>query len=133
VELTELVGIYSRPYWQSGGMHLVLFSARPVSGELRPDPNEVIEAAYFDPQQLPEPFLPWQHQQIRDVLAGIGGSRAWRQNTVWPFEQNLSRQAIYDIRDQSRLSRRQFYEQYFAHLYTEEDILEVDGKRHVDD
>ena len=56
VELTWLVGIYSRPTgWHS--MHLVLFAARPIGGALRPDPREVIEMSYFDLNTLPEPMM----------------------------------------------------------------------------
>lgn len=33
VELTRLVGVYSRPSWNGPGMHIVSFVARPVGGE----------------------------------------------------------------------------------------------------
>src|SRR5919202_1058485 len=42
VELTRLVGIYSRRKgWRS--THLVLFAAHPAGGILHPDPHEVVE------------------------------------------------------------------------------------------
>ncbi len=35
VRLTRLVGVYSRPRWQQGGNHQILFAATPVGGDLR--------------------------------------------------------------------------------------------------
>src|SRR2546423_11048843 len=74
VELTRLVGIYSRPKWNHGGFNKVLFAGVPVGGVLRPEPAEVIELGYFAPRELPYPIL-WHHrQEIADALNGIGGS-----------------------------------------------------------
>ena len=50
VELTRLVGVYSRPNWRYGGDHSVLFAARPVGGELQIVTNETVDAGYFCPR-----------------------------------------------------------------------------------
>jgi ADP-ribose pyrophosphatase YjhB (NUDIX family) len=108
VELTRLVGIYSRP--KARGVHLVLFAARPTGGELRFQAGEVIDAGYFDPDALPEPLLAWHHQQIVDALRGAQGL-AWTQKLAWPFDPEMTRQ--------------QFYLQHFRELGPEDAILEV--------
>jgi ADP-ribose pyrophosphatase YjhB (NUDIX family) len=127
VQLSRLVGLYYRPrgVWGKSGGHSVLFAAKPVGGELRPQPGEVIEARYFPSHQLPE-NMPWWHcQPILDALNGIGGSVVWFQNTIWPFEQEMTREEFYERRDQSGLSRQQFFSQYFKRSESEYEKLEV--------
>ena len=128
VELTRLVGIYSRPQWRRG-IHIVLFAAKPIGGALQPQPGEVIEVGYFDPDNLPKPLLYAQHSRIVDALNGIGGSVACAQNMVLPFDEGLTRQDIYSLRDQSGLPRQAFYLKHFGHLLESEDAdIEV-GRR----
>ncbi len=124
VELTRLVGVYSRPNDRFGGVHVVLFAARPVGGALQLQPEEVIEAAYFGPATFPEPFL-WVHrQQALDALSGAHGV-ARAHNQPWPFDPKMSRQALYDMRDRSGLSRQQFYLQHSGQSGPEDVVLEV--------
>ena len=123
VALTRLVGIYSRPKGSQGGVHHILFAAQPVGGTLEFLPEEVIDAGYFDPNALPEPLLAWHRQQIADALRGAQGL-AWTQNLAWP-DQGMSRQALYEMRDQSGLTRQQFYLQHFQELGPEDAVLEV--------
>jgi ADP-ribose pyrophosphatase YjhB (NUDIX family) len=113
VELTRLVGVYSRPRWPGPGAHIVLFAARPISSELIPDPNEVIDIAYFSMNEIPEDLLWWNRQRIKDAMDGIGGGVVWSQDSQLPFEGLLTREELYTMRDQSGLSRRDFY---FAHI-----------------
>jgi ADP-ribose pyrophosphatase YjhB (NUDIX family) len=132
VRLTRLVGIYSRPLSRAGGMHLVLFAGIPVGGRLQPDPNEVVDASYFERETLPEPML-WGHrQQALDALRGLEGL-AWSQNLVWPFDPNMTREELYTMRDQSGISRQSFYLRHFPRLGPKDAILEVgsemDGDR----
>ncbi len=99
VELTRLVGLYSRPKgWHS--MHLTLFAARPVGGALRPDPHEVVDMGYFEQNALPEPLLAGHRQMIADAFEGASG-RAWSHEFVWPFEPDMTRQDLYAMRDRS--------------------------------
>ena len=73
IELTRLVGIYSRPKgWHS--THLVLFAARVIGGALQPDPREVIEAGYFGLNALPAPLGISRKLigQCREPAAGAG-------------------------------------------------------------
>jgi len=126
VKLTRLVGLYFR-----GGVHNVLFAAKPVGGTLQPQPGEVIEVCYFAPNELPELLVWWHHQPILDALSGVGGSVAWSQNLIFPFEPGMTRKEIYELRDQSGLSRQQFFLQYFGHPGAENEKLEVGEKADV--
>jgi ADP-ribose pyrophosphatase YjhB (NUDIX family) len=135
IELTHLVGAYSRPKWWLGGLHSLLFAARPVGGRLRPQPSEVIEARYFAPDALPNDLL-WSHRQwIEDAFAGWGGSLARSDPTPWPFDPNLSRQELYAMRDRSGLSRSAYYAQILEPAVgrlAEPSRLEVEGRRWPD-
>src|SRR3712207_1046342 len=42
VRLTRLVGIYSKPNWPNGGMHIVVFAAERIGGALQPAADEVL-------------------------------------------------------------------------------------------
>ena len=126
-QLTRLVGIYSRPWWMGRGYHVVLFAARPVRGALLPQPGEVIDVRYFDPEQLPDMLLWGQRQRIVDALGGIGGSVVRAQEVALPFGETMTRQAIYEMRDRSGLSRAQFYRQSVEQLGPEDQQIEVGG------
>jgi ADP-ribose pyrophosphatase YjhB (NUDIX family) len=125
VELTRLVGIYSRPKgWRS--THLILFAARTVGGALLPDPHEVVEVEYFGLNALPMPLLAGHHRQILDALGGAGGN-VWSYEATWPFAPNLTRQELYALRDRSGLSRQEFYVQHMSSVGGEVMTLELDG------
>jgi ADP-ribose pyrophosphatase YjhB (NUDIX family) len=125
IELTRLVGIYSRPKgWRS--MHLVLFAARAIGGALRPDPHEVIETGYFGLDSLPTLLLPGHHQQIQDALDSVAGN-VWSYQAPWPFAPDITRQELYARRDRSGLSRQEFYIQHMLSIGDEQMRLEVDG------
>lgn len=124
VELTRLVGIYSRPTGLRS-MHLVLFAARPVGGALRPDPREVVEMGYFDLDAIPEPLLATHRQKIIDAFGNAQG-HVWSHELIWPFEPGMTRQDLYALRDRSGLSRQQFYIQQVLAYGEGEMMLEVD-------
>ncbi len=129
VELTRLVGIYSRPLWMGRGYHIVVFVAQPTARVLRPQVDEVLDVRFFDPQALPTPLLWGQHQRIIDALSGVGGSVARAQQVPPQFEQPMTRQALYEMRDRSGLSKSQFYLQYVEHLGPEDQRMEVGEQR----
>ena len=125
VELTRLVGIYSRPKgWHS--THLILFAARTVGGAVRPDPREVVEVGYFGLGTLPAPLLAGHRQQILDAIGGVGGN-VWSYEVAWPFAPNITRQELYALRDESGLSRQEFYIQHLLSVGGEKMALELDG------
>lgn len=112
VELTRLVGVYSR---LGGGMvdvHAVLYAAKPVGGELRTQPNETIEVAFFPFDRLPNELLFGHKRRIRDAVGGASGVSV-RQQINLPDKTKYTRKEIYALRDQSGMSRQEFYFQRF--------------------
>jgi hypothetical protein len=124
VEITRLVGIYSRIGWWEH--HAFLFAARIVGGSLNPDPREVLEARFFPFDALPEPLVTGHPQKIADVISGVTG-RMVTETFVAPPAPMLSRAELYAMRDQSGLSRREFYLQYAPLLLSGETKIELDG------
>ena len=121
VELTRLVGMYSRVGWRPH--HDFLFAARIVGGSLQPDPHEVLDARFFPFTALPEYMLMGQAHRIRDAISGITGLVKTEQvHVLGNVEQN--RAEIYKQRDQSGLSPRDFYREYIS-------LLKVDIKIEV--
>ena len=108
VELTRLVGVYSR---MGGGMHdvhAVLYAAKPVGGELRTQPKETIEVAYFPFDQLPSEMLFGHKRRIDDAIHDRS-SLSVRQEIQLFDTRKYTRNEIYEARDRSGLSRQQFY------------------------
>ena len=127
IQVLHLVGIYSRPTWPHGGNHTVLFAARPVGGGLYPDPTEVLALAFFPADQLPTPIFWGHHNQIRDALAGFGGSIVRVHETIWPFN-HQGREAFYAARDQAGVTRDQFYATISATLGPDDARIEIPGR-----
>jgi ADP-ribose pyrophosphatase YjhB (NUDIX family) len=123
VRLTRLVGVYSQPHWHHGGHHFALFAGEPIGGVLRLAEGETIDVGFFDPNELPEPLVWWHRQPIADALDGLVGVARMNPGR-WPFDQRLTRDEIYVLRDQSGLSRQEFYLQYWGRSQPTEDILE---------
>lgn len=128
IELTRFVGIYSRPNW-NWVSHVALFAGRVIGGQLQPQPDEVLEARYFSGDELDQvEFFAGHHQRTLDVLDGIGNGVARCQDTPWPFEKGISREELYRRRDESGLSRREFYLAHFGRDGSADDKLEVGGR-----
>lgn len=113
VELTRLAGMYSRPGWVGGGAYTALFAATPTGGTLQTQLGETIDIRYFDPIALPSDMIWWHHRRIYDALRGVGGSAVIDQGSAWPFDPSMSRQQLYQMRDQSGLTRPEFYRRHF--------------------
>jgi ADP-ribose pyrophosphatase YjhB (NUDIX family) len=109
VKLTRLIGIYSRASWPGAVAHIVSFLAEPIGGKIDPDPHEVIEIGYFGLDEIPDDLLAWNRQRILDAFNGVGGGVAWSQEIASPFSAELPRAELYRLRDESGLSRRDFY------------------------
>jgi|APSaa5957512622_1039677.scaffolds.fasta_scaffold114999_2 ADP-ribose pyrophosphatase YjhB (NUDIX family) len=86
IELTRLVGIYSRPRWRSGGDHATVFAARAVTTDLVPQEEEVSDVGFFPIDNLPEPFVWWHRQRLVDAHQGVIGV-CRQQDVVWPYEE----------------------------------------------
>jgi ADP-ribose pyrophosphatase YjhB (NUDIX family) len=108
VQLTRLVGVYSRPNWRAGA-HNVLFAATPVGGDLRLCAGETIDVGYFSLDALPADLMPGHVERIRDAAAGYGGSVAVTHPGPPSQLFTMTRQELYTLRDQSGLSRLAFF------------------------
>jgi ADP-ribose pyrophosphatase YjhB (NUDIX family) len=125
VKLTWLIGIYSRTSWFGEMAHIVSFLAEPVGGQIHPDPREVIEIGYFSPDDIPEDLLSWSRQRITDAFSGVGGGVAWSQELDLPFPAGTTRADLYRLRDESGLSRRDFYFETLGKTSNAREILEL--------
>ena len=123
VELTCLVGIYSRVGGMRNDVHAVLFRARPIGGELRLQPGETIEVAYFPFEDLPKEILFGHQQRIADAIANVRGV-VMKQEITNPDEHKPTRKELYELRDRSGLSRQEFYMERIARAKIRE-IVEV--------
>ena len=128
VRLTRLVGLYSRP--KLGGYHTAaVFAAVPSDGSIRADPSEVVETEWFATDELPLDLLWGQRERILDALSGVGGSvvRSIERErpAIWPRD----RQEWYAERDQSGMSRSEFYGQLLDELGDDTSNVEVEGLR----
>lgn len=125
VELNSLVGIYSR----LGGMrdeHAVIFRGTQIGGELRIQSGETIEVAYFPFDRLPEDILLGHRRRILDAIRNRQGIVV-RQEERNSSTKRVSRSELYQLRDQSGLSRREFYLQAVQDVEIN-DIVEVDDQ-----
>jgi ADP-ribose pyrophosphatase YjhB (NUDIX family) len=126
VELTRLVGLYGRSRGQQA-IHNILFAAKPIAGTLTPQASEVIDIDYFTLEEAHNLKLLADHaQRITDALNGIGGGVAWWHDTPWPFDDTVNtRKELYKKRDQSKLSRQEFYLKHFGQVKSGEGEIEV--------
>jgi ADP-ribose pyrophosphatase YjhB (NUDIX family) len=120
VELTRLVGVYSR----LGGMpdvHAVLYEARPIGGELRLQSGETIDVRYFTPDEIPNEIAFAHKKRIADAFNGKSGLSV-KQEIKTIGQIITDRTELYAVRDQSGLSRQQFYLQRIEGSETKETI-----------
>lgn len=123
VQLTRLVGVYSRLGGMWNDVHAVLFAAQPVGGKLKVQPGETVEVAYFPFEEIPNELLFGHERRIRDAILAVSGI-AVRQELNLSMENKPTRQELYAQRDRSGLSRQQFYLDRIASAEIKE-IVEV--------
>jgi ADP-ribose pyrophosphatase YjhB (NUDIX family) len=128
VRLTGLVGLYSRPGWVSRGLHVAVFAAEIVGGELRIQAEEVAEARFVGLADLPadEHFLLGHRRRALDALAGVRGA-IWFTDAEWNFPPDITRQQVYDQCAQSGLPAAEFYRRYVGQKGPQGEVLEVKG------
>jgi ADP-ribose pyrophosphatase YjhB (NUDIX family) len=111
VQLTRLVGLYSRNGWIDQGLHVAVFAAEITGGELVLQQGEVLEARWFAADEVPEAMLLGHQQRALDALAGVSGA-AWYHDSEWPFAPGLTRGELYGLCERSGLPRAEFYRQF---------------------
>jgi 8-oxo-dGTP diphosphatase len=122
VALTRLVGIYSRPAW--GFHHILVFAGTIVGGAERMQPGEVVEMAFFAPDDLPEAMLLGQRQRITDAFEGSTGICRLEAYPL-PSDDLTDRQELYAHRDASGLPPDEFYRRHISGLEEHGTIREV--------
>jgi len=127
VELTRLVGIYSR-LGNMPGVHTVLFTARPIGGEIRCQEGETIGVEWFAFGDIPSPLSIGHKKRIEDAISGVSGVAVLQEiiRPAYPSE-NLTREDLIKLRDQSGLSRQAFWLQLVEQTTIREEI-EVVGE-----
>ena len=126
VELTRLIGIYSRlgNFFSS---HIVLFAARPVGGEICCQEGETISVEWFPFDRIPSPLSIGHKRRIEDALAGKSGVVALQEINLPAFPGNLSRNELMELRDKSGLPRQAFYAQLIEQAELNESV-EIRGQ-----
>jgi len=130
VHLERLVGIHSRPQWLSVGIHVAVFAASIISGELKIQADEVLEARFFSLEELPAEMVLGGRQQVLDALSGVAGA-VWTHESEWKHASGLTRQQLYSELEQSGLSPAEYYYAWVAKPILGGDRLEVEGKLDV--
>jgi ADP-ribose pyrophosphatase YjhB (NUDIX family) len=107
VELTRLVGVYSR----LGGIphvHAVLYEAKPIGGDLKLQLGETIDVKYFASDEIPREIAFAHQKRIADAFGRKSGISV-KQEILILGKPAANREELYALRDQSGLSRQQFY------------------------
>ena len=119
VELTRLVGIYSRlGSWWNG--YMVLFAAKPVGGEIKCQEGETIAVEWFAFDELPEPLSLGHRRRIRDAIEGASGVVVLQEIHLPNVPDPLTRNELYELRDRSGLPRQEFYLQMMEDMELKE-------------
>lgn len=121
VELTRLVGIYSR-LGNMSSVHAVLFVAKPIGGEIKCQAGETIAVEWFAFDEIPSPLSIGQGKKIEDAIAGISGTVVLHEVNVPTFPEKLTREELIELRDESGLSRQEFYLQLIKQAVLKEKI-----------
>ena len=108
VELTKLVGIYSRLGNFLNG-HIVLFVGRQIGGEIKCQPGETIAVEWFPFNQIPSPLSLGHKQRLDDVIRGAEGICTRQEFHLSKYPDGMDRKGLYELRDTSGLSRQEFY------------------------
>ena len=108
VELTRLVGVYSRlGNWSPG--YMILFAAKPVGGEMKCQVGETIAVEWFAFDEIPTPLSLGHARRIKDAIEGLTGVAVLQEFKLPVMTDKITRQELYELRDRSGLSRQGFY------------------------
>ena len=108
VELTRLVGIYSRlGSWSPG--YMVLFAAKPIGGEIKCQEGETIAVEWFAFDELPSPLSLGHKRRIQDAIAGVNGAVVLQEYQLPTLPEKFSRKDLMERFIKSGLTPQQFY------------------------
>jgi ADP-ribose pyrophosphatase YjhB (NUDIX family) len=113
IEIKDLAGVYYKRKWLGGDAEVFVFIAKKIGGKIELDPNEVLEADWFGLDNIPKELLITHKKRISNFKKGLKGVVVKGEHK-WPFDKNMNREDLYMMRDESGLSRKDFYEKYFG-------------------
>lgn len=108
VELTRLVGVYSRISNMSPG-YMVLFAAKPVGGEIKCQEGETIAVEWFSFSEIPSPLSLGHKRRIKDAIEGASGVVVLQEYTLPAMPEKITRKGLFELFAKSGLSRQEFY------------------------
>jgi ADP-ribose pyrophosphatase YjhB (NUDIX family) len=125
VEISSLVGVYSR-LSNIPSVHAVLFTAKPIGGEIKCQEGETISVKWFSFDEIPRPLSVGHKIRIEDAISGKTGMAVLQEIRLPAMPENITQKELYELRDKSGLSRQDFYLKLFEQAELEEKI-EVNG------
>jgi len=126
VELTRLVGVYSRLSNMSPG-YMILFAAKPIGGKIRCQEGETIAVEWFDFDKIPSPLSLGHQRRIKDAIEGASGVVVLQEYKLPAMPDKITRKELYELHETSGLSGQEFYLKMIDGIETNE-IVEVSGK-----
>ena len=126
VELTRLVGVYSRLSNMASG-YMILFTAKPIGGEIKCQEGETIAVEWFDFDKIPSPLSLGHNRRIKDAIEGAKGVVVLQEYRFPAMPEKITRNELYKLRETSGLSRQEFYLSMIENMEANE-IVEVSGK-----
>jgi ADP-ribose pyrophosphatase YjhB (NUDIX family) len=120
VELTKLVGIYSRLGNFLRG-HVILFIGKQIGGEIKCQPGETIAVEWFPFDQIPSPLSFGHKRRIQDAMGGTAGICVSQEFILTAFS-DIDREGLYNLRDKSGVSPQEFYLQLADGVTYEEKV-----------
>ena len=121
VELTRLVGIYSRLGNILKG-HVILFVGKQTGGKIKCQPGETIAVEWFPFDKIPGPLSLGHQRRIQDAISGVGGGVCVSQEFILTTYQKIDRKGLYDLRDNSGLTPQEFYLQLINNITYDEKV-----------
>ena len=120
VELIRLVGVYSRISNMSP-VHAILFTAKPVGGEIKCQEGETIAVEWFAFDELPSPLSAGHKRRIEDAISGVSGVAVLQEFKLPEMPDGITRKELVELRDNSGLSRQDFY----LHMFDKAELIET--------
>lgn len=120
VELIRLVGVYSRISNMSP-VHAILFTAKPVGGEIKCQEGETIAVEWFAFDELPSPLSAGHKRRIEDAISGVSGVAVLQEFKLPEMTEGITRKELVELRDNSGLSRQDFY----LHMFDKAELIET--------
>lgn len=119
VELTRLVGVYSR-LSNMPSVHAVLFAAKPIGGEIQCQEGETIAVQWFDFDKIPSPLSAGHGRRIEDAILGVSGICVLQEFAFPGKPDKITRAELIELRNKSGVSRPEFYRQWMANAAIKE-------------